>query len=144
MNEAYGGDRVSAAAGTILPDLIDKTLAWVLGATPSARHAAHSLAGASTLTLATMRFAGARKGLSLGVSYLCHLVCDLWEGGHVPWLMPFRAYRHSGRRWEFEITRGTALLELVGLLVLAGLMRRWRSEDGASWRAWRGASSSFP
>ena len=29
LNEAYGGDRLSAAAGTIVPDLVDKTLAWV-------------------------------------------------------------------------------------------------------------------
>lgn len=129
LNEAYRGDRVSAAAGTILPDLIDKTLAWVLGATPSARYVAHSLAGASALTLATTRLAGRRKGVSFGASYLCHLVCDLWEGGHVPWFMPFRAYRHSGRRWDLAITWRSVLLELVGMLVLAGLMARWLTAD---------------
>jgi membrane-bound metal-dependent hydrolase YbcI (DUF457 family) len=129
LNEAYGGDRMSAAAGTIVPDLIDKTLAWVLGATPSARHAAHSLAAASVLTLTATRFGGRRKGASFGASYLCHLVCDLWEGGHVPWLMPFKRYRHAGRRWDLRITWRLVLLEVVGMLVLAGLTARWLSGD---------------
>jgi membrane-bound metal-dependent hydrolase YbcI (DUF457 family) len=133
LNEVYAGDRVSAAAGTILPDLIDKTLAWVLGATPSARHAAHSLAAASALTLAATRFGGRRKGASFGASYLCHLVCDLWEGGHVPWLMPFKRYRHAGRRWDLRITWRLVLLEVVGMLVLAGLTARWLREDGPWW-----------
>jgi membrane-bound metal-dependent hydrolase YbcI (DUF457 family) len=132
LNEAYGGDRVSAAAGTILPDLIDKSLAWVLGATPSARYAAHSLTAASALTLATMRFGGRRRGASFGASYLCHLVCDLWEGGNVPWLMPFKRYRHAGRRWDLKITWRLALLELVGMLVLAGLTARWLAEGEPS------------
>jgi len=128
VNEAYSGDRVSAAAGAIVPDFIDKTLAWVLGVTPSGRHAAHSLAGASVLTLATMRFAGRKRGLSFGASYLCHLVGDLWEGGHVPWLMPFRSYRHSERRWKLGITWRAMLLELVGMVILARLATRWFME----------------
>jgi membrane-bound metal-dependent hydrolase YbcI (DUF457 family) len=130
LNEACHGDRASAAAGALVPDLIDKTLAWVLGVTPSGRYASHSLAGAAALTLAAARLAGRRKGASFGASYLCHLACDLWASGHVPWLMPFKRYRHSGRRWELGITPSAVLLELVGMLVLRALVARWTAEDG--------------
>jgi len=129
LNEAYRGDRGSAAAGAIVPDLIDKTLAWVLGVTPSGRHAAHSLAGASVLTLATLRFAGRRRGLSFGASYLCHLVADLWQGGHVPWLLPFRRYAHAERRWKLGITWRAMLLEVVGMVLLTRLATRSVPED---------------
>lgn len=125
LNEACRGDRASAAAGAIVPDLVDKTLAWVLGVTPSGRHAAHSLAGASALTLATMRFTGRRKAASFGASYLCHLVGDIGEGGHVPWLMPFKRYAHSERRWKLGMTWRAALVEVVGMVILARLATRW-------------------
>ena len=117
LNEAYRGDRASAAAGAIVPDLIDKTLAWLLGVTPSGRYAAHSLAGAGVLTLATAWLAGPTRGASFGASYLCHLVGDLWEGGHVPWLMPFSLTLATA--WLAGPTRGASfgasyLCHLVG------------------------------
>ena len=130
LNEACHGDRASAAAGALVPDLIDKTLGWVLGVTPSGRYAAHSLTAAGALTLALTRLGGPRRGVSFGASYLCHLACDLWAGGHVPWLIPFKRYRHPGRRWELGITPSTVLLELVGILVLRALVARWAAEDG--------------
>lgn len=129
LNEACHGDRGSAAAGALTPDLIDKTLAWVLGVTPSGRHVSHSLAAAGVLTLVAARLAGRRRAASFGASYLCHLACDLWSGGHVPWLMPFKRYRHSRRRWEWGLTPTTALLELVGVLVLRALVTRWTAQD---------------
>ena len=125
LNEVYRGDRASAAAGAIVPDLIDKTLGWVLGITPSGRYAAHSLAGATALTLATVGLTGPRRGASFGASYMCHLVGDLWEGGHVPWLMPFRKYAYSERRWNLGITSRAVLLELAGMVLLARLTARW-------------------
>ena len=128
LNEAYHGDRASAAAGAIVPDLIDKTLAWLLGVTPSGRHAAHSPAGAGALTLATAWLAGPTRGASFGASYLCHLVGDLWEGGHVPWLMPFRKYGYSEGRWNVGITWSALLLELAGMILLARLTARWVAE----------------
>jgi hypothetical protein len=130
LNEVYRGNRASAAAGAIVPDLIDKTLAWLLGVTPSGRYAAHSLAGAGVLTLATAWLAGPTRGASFGASYLCHLVGDLWEGGHVPWLMPFRKYAYSERRWNLGITWRAALLEFAGMVVLARLAARWVAEGG--------------
>jgi hypothetical protein len=128
LNEAYRGDRVSAAAGTVVPDLVDKTLAWVLGVTPSGRYAAHSLAGAGAITLATLAVAGRRRGLSFGASYLCHLLADLWDDGHVPWLMPFKRYTHADRRWAIGMTWKSALLEVAGLAVLAFLASRRTAE----------------
>ena len=128
LNEAYRGDRASAAAGALAPDLTDKTLAWVLGVTPSGRFAAHSLAAAAGQTLVMVWLAGPRRGASFATSYLCHLVGDLWEGGHVPWLMPFRRYEYSDRRWDPEITWGTLLLELVGIVLLTRLAARWAAE----------------
>jgi membrane-bound metal-dependent hydrolase YbcI (DUF457 family) len=128
LNETHHGDRLSAAAGTIAPDLMDKTLAWALGVTPSGRYAAHSLAGASAITLAVTWLAGPRRGASFGASYLCHLVADLWNSGHVPWLMPFKRYTYSEQRWDLGLTRGTLGLELVGLLLLARMATRWAAE----------------
>jgi hypothetical protein len=128
LNEVYRGDRASAAAGAIVPDLIDKTLAWLLGVTPSGRYAAHSLAGAGVLTLATAWLGGPTRGASFGASYLCHLVGDLWDGGHVPWLMPFRGYDHPERRWELGVTWRTVLLELAGMVLLGRLAARWAQE----------------
>jgi hypothetical protein len=130
LNEVYRGDRTSAAAGAIVPDLIDKTLAWLLGVTPSGRHAAHSLAGAGVLTLATARLAGPTRGASFGASYLCHLVGDLWGGGHVPWLLPFKRYGYSEQRWNLGITWRVVLLELAGMVLLARLTARWVAEGG--------------
>jgi membrane-bound metal-dependent hydrolase YbcI (DUF457 family) len=129
LNEVYRGDRASAAAGAIVPDLIDKTLAWLLGVTPSGRHVAHSLAGAGVLTLATAWLAGPRRGASFGASYMCHLVGDLWEGGHVPWLTPFKKYEHSERRWDLGITWRAVLLEFAGMVLLARLTARWVAES---------------
>ena len=128
LNEASGGDRVSAAAGALAPDVIDKTLGWVLGVTPSGRFAAHSLMGAGALTLAVASVAGPQRGASFGASYLCHLVADLFGGGHVPWFMPFKRYQYSEPRWSLGLTRGTLGLELAGLLVLARMATRWAAE----------------
>jgi len=128
LNEASRGDRVSAAAGALAPDLIDKTLGWVLGVTPSGRFAAHSLMGAGVLTLAVASLGGPRRGASFGASCLCHLAADLFGGGHVPWLMPFKRYRYSEPRWSLGFTRGTLGLELAGLLLLARLAARWAAK----------------
>jgi membrane-bound metal-dependent hydrolase YbcI (DUF457 family) len=130
LNEVYRGDRASAAAGAIVPDLIDKTLAWLLGVTPSGRYAAHSLAGAGVLTLATAWLAGPTRGASFGASYLCHLVGDLWEGGHVPWLLPFKRYGYLEQRWNLGITWRAVLLEFAGMVLLARLTARWVTEGG--------------
>ena len=129
LNEASRGDRASAAAGAVAPDLVDKTLAWVLGVTPSGRFAAHSLVGATALTLTVARVAGPRRGASFGASYLCHLAADLFGGGRVPWLMPFKKYEFSARRWDLELTWQGLGLELVAMLLLTRLAARWAAEE---------------
>ncbi|MGB6837653.1 MAG: metal-dependent hydrolase [Dehalococcoidia bacterium] len=118
LSEACRGDRPSALAATIVPDLVDKTLAWVMGVTPSARYTAHSLAAVALSTGLVAVLGGRRRGLSFGASYLTHLVCDLWEGGHVPWLMPFKRYEPVADRWRLGISTRGLLLELASILLL--------------------------
>jgi len=118
VNEAYRGDRPSAMAATLVPDLVDKTLAWLLGLTPSGRYMAHSLAAVALSAALVAALGGRRRGLSFGASYLTHLVCDLWEGGHVPWLMPFKPYHRVDDRWQLGLSAKGFLLELASTLLL--------------------------
>lgn len=130
LSDLCRGDRAWAAAGTLLPDVIDKTLDWVLGLTPCGRYLAHSLAGAALLTAGAVTVGGRRRGLSFGVSYLAHLTCDLWEGGRVPWLMPFRRYRHTPRPEGLAISPAGLLLEASATLLLVILARWGRADAG--------------
>jgi hypothetical protein len=136
LSDACRGDRPSALAATIFPDLVDKTLAWVMGVTPSARYMAHSLAAVALSSGLVAVLGGRRRGFSFGASYLTHLVCDLWEGGHVPWLMPFKRYEHVSDPWRLSISMRGLLLELASTLLLIrfALAARARSVQSISSR----------
>lgn len=64
----------------LLPDLIDKPLAWQLSMLPAGRSLAHSLLFALPLvavaTLAARRLGDTDVGLAFGVAYLSHLPAD--------------------------------------------------------------------
>lgn len=112
-----------ALLGALVPDAIDKTLAWVLQIVPSARHIGHTpLAAGALSTLAAALF-GRRKATAFGVAYLVHLVGDRWGGGHVPWLMPFRKYDKRGAPWKVPLTLDLVLLELAGAGLIVLLLR---------------------
>ncbi len=57
-------DGRTAVAGGLLPDLIDKTLAWVLRITPSGRHVGHTLLAAVLVSLGVAAIWGRRPGVS--------------------------------------------------------------------------------
>jgi len=133
VNEACRGDRPSAMAATLVPDLVDKTLAWLLGLTPSGRYMAHSLSAVALSTALVAVVGGRRRGVSFGAGYLSHLVVDLWEGGHVPWLMPFKRYAPVADRWQLGLSAKGFLLELASTLLLIRFARASlkRSAQGA-------------
>lgn len=85
-------EAIAAAVGSVLPDLIDKPLAWGFGAFPSGYGAAHSVLFALPAAAAVVAFARARGRTGLGpaaaVGYLSHLPADLFPtavaDGRVP------------------------------------------------------------
>lgn len=68
------------AAGTQLPDVVDKPLAWTVPLLPSGRSLAHSLLVAALVTALVWRYAARRGrpdlGAAFGVGYLSHLAAD--------------------------------------------------------------------
>lgn len=113
----------AAILGSLVPDVIDKTLAWVFGIVPSARHIGHTLLTASLLTAGASAIFGRSKGTAFGAAYLVHLVGDLWDEGHVPWLMPFKRYQNRSPRWTVGLSSEALSLELVGAITIVLLSR---------------------
>jgi hypothetical protein len=117
-----------AVLGSLVPDGIDKTLAWVLRLTPAARHIAHTPLAAILLSAGASTVLGRRWGTAFGAAYLVHLVGDLWHHGHVPWLMPFKRYDVRGEPWHVELSPPALMLEALGAAVIV-LLARTPAED---------------
>lgn len=72
-----GDAAVAIVLVALLPDLIDKPLAWGLGVLPSGRSLAHSLFFVvPTVAVAAATF-GRRLGIAVALCYLCHLGADV-------------------------------------------------------------------
>ena len=119
----FGVGDSPAIAGALVPDAIDKTLSWVLGVTPVARHIGHTPLAVGALTLGASAIMGGRWARAFGVAYAVHLVGDLWHDGHIPWLLPFKRYDQRGQRWHVEFTPDMLILEALGALIIALLLR---------------------
>ncbi|WP_248516633.1 metal-dependent hydrolase [Salinarchaeum laminariae] len=82
------GDAVLAVAfAALLPDLIDKPLAWGAGALPSGKSLAHSLLFAGPAIVLAGLAAGRRIAVAFALSYLLHLGGDVLFPvalGHAP------------------------------------------------------------
>ena len=118
-----------AIAGALLPDAIDKTLAWVLKVTPSGRHIGHTPLAAGVASLGASAMLGREAGRALGLSYLVHLAGDLWHGGHVPWLMPLKRYDLRSQPWRADLSLRTLLLEACAAAVVVQLLRTPQSTE---------------
>ena len=126
FNRVTGLDRGMSPAvlGALVPDAIDKTLAWVIQAVPAARHIAHTPLAAVLLSAGASAVLGRRWATAFGAAYLVHLVGDLWHRGHVPWLMPFKHYDVRGEPWHVELSTDALLLEAAGAATIALLAGR--------------------
>jgi hypothetical protein len=91
-------------AGNLVPDVMDKTLGWVLKLTPS-RWLFHGLPVFAMIAVISRLF-------------------DLWAGGRVPWMAPFgpKPVKRLGPKplafWAVYL-----LPEVVGAVVLWGRVR---------------------
>ncbi|MFC3959572.1 metal-dependent hydrolase [Halovivax cerinus] len=79
-----GTETVAVAVGALLPDLVDKPLAWEFGVFESGYALGHSLLFALPLSIVAGVVAGrlgrVRAGVALAVGYLLHLPGDLLYG----------------------------------------------------------------
>ena len=91
-------EAVTVAFASVLPDLIDKPLAWQFGIFESGYALGHSIFFAGPLSLAAIVLARAsgrtRVGLAFAVGYMLHLVGDVipiyvargtWSVNHLLW-----------------------------------------------------------
>jgi hypothetical protein len=119
--DATGSDRAAAVAGNLVPDVVDKAGAWVLRVLPGPRHIGHGLPFAlATIMAARGTLKGERwRGFALG--YATHLLTDLYAGGRVPWLAPFRPA--PPRRRDRLAVAKVLTAEVAGALLIWALLR---------------------
>lgn len=73
-----GRAAVAVVVAALLPDVVDKPLAWEFQLLPSGRSLAHSLVVAVPATLAVWYGVGRRVAAAFGISYGLHLVTDVY------------------------------------------------------------------
>jgi hypothetical protein len=111
-------DLVPLAAGTLVPDAVDKSL-QITGAAPNGRTIAHTLLAVASSTLIVNLLYGRTTARSWLCGYLGHLICDL--EGLIPWWYPFASYdfQPSTRNLWQKIKHGlynTSMIEIWLLL----------------------------
>jgi hypothetical protein len=128
----YRDSEVPATAlGALVPDAVDKPLAWVLRVTPSSHYVAHTPLAGAALSLVVARLWGLRAARAFGSAYLSHLLIDDLHHGRVPWLLPASQYRRLPRRrspWLFAI----GVLGEIPALALIMLLLKNRGRAGGS------------
>jgi hypothetical protein len=125
LADAAGADPGWAAAGALLPDVIDKTGAWVLKLAPSGRWLAHGLPFTAVCIAGGLRLLPSAGGRGFALGYASHLVTDLYAGGRVPLTAPFkRVPQRSDEKWGPGWLAVNLLPEVAGLAYLGRRLRR--------------------
>jgi hypothetical protein len=127
--DATDSDHAAAIAGTMLPDVIDKTGSWVFHVFPKGRYIAHGLPFFAAVSAAVFATQERRKARGFVLGYLGHLMCDLWGGGRVPWFAPFEKTQRSPRRVAFWRPLAKSIPpEIAGAYFLYKRFNRWVNE----------------
>ncbi len=105
--------------GALIPDAVDKTLAWVLHVTSSSHHIAHTPLAAFTLSFVATKVAGAKFGRSLGAAYFLHLLGDEIQHGRVAWLRPFRDNKRRPSEKGMKLKVVGLVFEVAAIAYLA-------------------------
>lgn len=98
---------------SLFPDLVDKSLGYVLHVMPNGRHYAHNIFSLLGSTLFVTAIWGKRMGYAWLAGYLGHLIVD--RHGLVPWFFPLQSYNFKKGRLSFN--RVQILKELIFLLL---------------------------
>ena len=130
LADATKTDRAAAVAGNLVPDVVDKTGAWVLHAMPASRWIAHGLPCFSLACLVARTLLQPRHARAFALGYAGHLVCDLYAGGRVPWLAPFETPRRAREKHTVRFVLAYLAAEVVGGIVTWRLLRRPPTSSG--------------
>jgi hypothetical protein len=104
-------------AASLLPDVVDKTLGYVLKVFPSGRNAAHNifaLLGSTTLITALGNKA---IGLAWFAGYSGHMLADF--NSSIPWFYPLKQYPFKKKQFNFNW--GRFFSEMFLLAIVGGL-----------------------
>ncbi|NJN94707.1 MAG: hypothetical protein HC875_11745 [Anaerolineales bacterium] len=80
---------------SLFPDIVDKTIGYVLQAMPNGRHFAHNIFSLLGLSLLVTLIWGRRTGYAWFSGYLGHLLADSTR--RVPWFFPLKKYPFKKR-----------------------------------------------
>jgi hypothetical protein len=83
-------DLVPVVIAGIFPDVVDKSMCYVLHVVPSGRTWGHTLLSMGLSTITVSLIWGRRFGYSWALGYIGHLLGDF--GSALPWFYPFRPY----------------------------------------------------
>ncbi|RME76164.1 MAG: metal-dependent hydrolase [Chloroflexi bacterium] len=85
---------------SLFPDVVDKSIGYLLHLMPNGRHFAHNLFSLTATSALVGLVWGRTAGRAWFWGYLGHLLAD--GNDRVPWLFPFRQYRFSRGRLRFK------------------------------------------
>ena len=99
---------------SLFPDILDKTIGYVLKIMPNGRHFAHNIFTLIGLSLFAGLIGGKEVGYAWFGGHLGHLLAD--AKGFVPWFFPIKRYQFYEGQLTFkplEIIRETIFLILT-------------------------------
>lgn len=112
---------------SLFPDIVDKTIGYVLHAMPNGRHYAHNIFSLLGLSLLVTLIWGKRAGWAWFNGYLGHLLADSTR--RVPWFFPLKKYPFKKGRLTFQ--RDQLLHEalfLAAVLLLNDIILPWKRD----------------
>jgi hypothetical protein len=124
LADASDSDRAAAVAGNLLPDVLDKAGGWVFHVMPSARWLAHGLPFFAAACITARFFLDGPRWRGFVLGYAGHLICDLWNGGRVPWFAPFEKPDSRKEHWTPGRWGIYLIPEALGLPATLALLKR--------------------
>jgi len=125
LADATDSEREAAMLAAILPDVIDKPMR-ILRLAHKSRWLAHGLPFMSLACAAVALTQPKRRSRGFVLGYLSHLLCDLWAGGQVPWLAPFKRPKWKGKQ---RMTPAYLFVYMLPEFLGAGLIGALLSRD---------------
>lgn len=139
-----GAGLLLVAAGSVFPDLVDKSL-QAAGVFISGRHVTHNLFALFLTTLFVGCWRGKRAGMAWFGGYALHLLGDLPLSWAMPWFFPlnFGTWHHSVETGFMNLSTGQVVFDLAvtstGLFVMGwDWIQKWekRGADGEQSQVW--------